>query len=649
MYWVKSTPMNKLLTKFLATLLTLTISLPSGAQMFGGPANDDSILGSMVPRAASTQAPSSLGIVGSSGGNAGAVDRESSVKQTVITTGSDQKPADPSEFQKYVEGVAGGPVPYFGSKFFASTPTSFAPMQNIPVPSDYEYGPGDEVLIRAWGGVNIDYRAVVDRNGVITIPAVGTIPLVGVKASQAEGVVRNAIGKGFSNFQVSVSPGQIRAIRIYVVGQAQKPGTYTVSSLSTLVTALFVTGGPSARGSLRNVQLKRAGKVVASIDMYAFIAKGDKSHDVPLLEGDTIYIPPAFGNVAIIGKLETAAIYELKDSSETIGSLIALTGGLPVVADPLLATLQRIDPQKRPSVYFVNIKLDAEGQKQKLDNGDILTVLPISTGVPIARRNVYVRIDGEVQKPGLYQVRNGQTTQDLIAMAGGLTPQAYVYATSFYREAVRVQQVEAYKRIIIRLEATLKAQAATLASSSSSATSGDAAMLAQRNQAALAAAEGQLARLKSIVPEGRVAMAINPEIDDVDAIPDLTLEPGDRLNIPARNDFVQVYGAVNLESSLIYKPRSTVGDYLKVAGLQRDADADSIFVLRADGLIDTNDDGMFSSSINSKSIYAGDVVVVPQKLDRESKYAAFMRGLKDWTLVLGQLGLAAAAIHVLSN
>jgi polysaccharide export outer membrane protein len=641
--------MNRLLSKFLAVLLVLTISLPTGAQMFGGPANDDSILGSMVPRAASTQSPASPGIVGSSGGNASAVDRESSVKQTVITAGADQKPADPSEFQKYVEGVAGGPVPYFGSKFFASTPTTFAPMQNIPVPADYEYGPGDEVLIRAWGGVNIDYRAVVDRNGVITIPTIGTVPLIGVKANQAEGVVRNAIGKGFSNFQVSVSPGQIRAIRIYVVGQAQKPGTYTVSSLSTLVTALFVTGGPNARGSLRNVQLKRAGKVVATIDMYAFLARGDKSHDVPLLEGDTIFIPPAYGNVAIIGKLETSAIYELKDSSETIGSLIALTGGLPVVADPLLATLQRIDPQKRPSVYFVNIKLDEQGQKQKLDNGDILTVLPISTGVPIAKRNVYVRIDGEVQKPGLYQVRNGQTTQDLIAMAGGLTPQAYVYGTSFYREAVRVQQVEAYKRIVVRLEATLKAQAAALASSSSGATSGDAAMLAQRNQAALAAAEGQLARLKSIIPEGRVAMAINPELDDVDAIPDLALEPGDRLNIPARNDFVQIYGAVNLESSLIYKPRSTVGDYLKVAGLQRDADTDSIFVLRADGLVETNDDSMFASSISSKNIYAGDVVVVPQKLDRESKYAAFMRGLKDWTLVLGQLGLAAAAIHVLGN
>lgn len=193
--------MNKLIVKFVASLLVLTIAFPSCAQMFGGPANDDSLLGSMVPRAASSQSPMSPAIAGSSGGNASAVDRESAVKQTVITAGADAKPADPSEFQKYVEGVAGGPVPYFGSKFFASTPTTFAPMQNIPVPSDYEYGPGDEVLIRAWGGVNIDYRAVVDRNGVITIPTIGTVPLIGVKASQAEGVFVMLSARALATFR----------------------------------------------------------------------------------------------------------------------------------------------------------------------------------------------------------------------------------------------------------------------------------------------------------------------------------------------------------------------------------------------------------------------------------------------------------------
>jgi len=183
----------------------------------------------------------------------------------------------------------------------------------------------------------------------------------------------------------------------------------------------------------------------------------------------------------------------------------------------------------------------------------------------------------------------------------------------------------------------------------SAGASTDAAVLAQRNQAALAAAEGQLARLKTIVPEGRIALQINPRIDDADAIPDLLLEPGDRLFIPARNDFVQVYGAVNIESSLIYRPNMAVADYLRVAGLQRDADTSSIFVLRADGLVDSDEGGFFSSGIAGKSIFAGDVIVVPQKLDRETKYAAFMRGLKDWSQIMGQLGLAAAAIKVLSQ
>jgi protein involved in polysaccharide export with SLBB domain len=490
----------------------------------------------------------------------------------------------------------------------------------------------------------VDYRAIVDRNGFINIPAVGSVSLNGVRANQAEGIIRNQIGKSFSNFQIKVTPGQIRAIRIYVVGQAQKPGTYTVSSLSTLVTAMFVTGGPGHKGSMRNVELKRAGKTIASMDLYAFIAKGDKSKDVQLLEGDTIFIPPAFGHVAIVGKVETPAVYEIKDNNESIASLLSLTGGLPVVADPLLATLQRIDPQKRPSVFSVQVKLDTEGQKQSLHNGDILTVLPISTGIPIAKRDVYVRIDGEVQKPGLYQVKFGETTQDLIQKAGGLTNQAYVFATEFYREATRIQQEEAFKRLITRLEATLKSQAATVTMNQPGA-GGDAALLAQRNQAALMAAQGQLARLKAIKPEGRIALQINPNRNDAEDIPDVVLEPGDRLVIPARNDFVQVYGSVNIESSLIWRNRTTVNDYLKISGVQRSADMSSIFIIRADGTIQSEDGGVFSS-ISDKAIYSGDTIVVPEKFDRETGYTAFMRGLKDWTLVLAQFGLAAAAIQV---
>ncbi|WP_062307768.1 SLBB domain-containing protein [Polynucleobacter sinensis] len=586
-------------------------------------------------------------------GGTSALDR-AAIRETIANGSSQQaeKPTDingePSEFQKYVQEKVGSIVPNFGANFFEKAPTTFAPALNIPVPADYEFGPGDEVIIRAWGGANIDYRAVIDRNGIISIPAVGTIPLSGIKASQAEGVIRNAIGKSFSNVQVSVTPGQIRAIRVYVVGQAQKPGAYTVSSLSTLITAIFATGGPSTTGSMRNVELKRGGRTVTKVDLYSFIAKGDKKEDVQLQEGDTIVFPPIFGQVAIIGAVETPAIYELKNDSETIGSLISLIGGLPVTSDPQTATLQRLDPTSKPAAIQQSVSLDQSGQKMAWMRGDILTVIGISTAVPMAKRNILVRIDGEVNKPGIYQMKYGQTTQDLIEKAGGPTPQAYIFATSFYRNSTRVQQVDAYKRLLLRMEASVKSQAATLSQNMSGGVGTEAAILAQRNQAALAAAQGQIARLKQLKPEGRIALNINPNADSVEAIPDLPLEPGDRLSIPAMSDFVQVYGSVNIESSLLYKPSATVSDYLKLSGTQKEADMDAIFMLRADGTV-LSDDGSYFSSIMGQKVNPGDTIVVPEKLDRETKYSAFMRGLKDWSMILGQLGLAAAAIHVLAN
>lgn len=221
----------------LIAFLMLGAVSTSYAQMGGSAVSDDGLLGGLIPKTA-TQAPGGPAIVGGSSAadRAAILDRESVLRQTIITSNPDTKPADPSEFQKYVQEKTGVVVPYFGANFFSNNPSTFAPVQNIPVPSDYEFGPGDEVVIRAWGGINIDYRAVLDRNGFINIPAAGSVMLNGVKASQAEGIIRNQIGKSFSNFQIKVTPGQIRAIRIYVVGQAQKPGTVRGVSRSSIRT-----------------------------------------------------------------------------------------------------------------------------------------------------------------------------------------------------------------------------------------------------------------------------------------------------------------------------------------------------------------------------------------------------------------------------
>jgi protein involved in polysaccharide export with SLBB domain len=199
-----------------------------------------------------------------------------------------------------------------------------------------------------------------------------------VKAGEAQNVIRAAVGRLYKGVTVNVTFGQLRAITVYVVGQANRPGTYTVSSLSTLVTALFASGGPNANGSMRHVQVKRSGKVVAELDLYAFIAKGDKSADIKLQDGDTIFIPSAGGFVALTGKVNSPAVYELKAGSDTVESLLDVAGGLPVVADPRRAFLERIDPATNHPRTVEQFALEGQGLKRMLRNGDVLNVTSIT-------------------------------------------------------------------------------------------------------------------------------------------------------------------------------------------------------------------------------------------------------------------------------
>ena len=182
----------------------------------------------------------------------------------------------------------GKDLPMFGYDLFQNVPSTFAPLDRVPVTQDYLIGPGDELIINAWGQVDIDYRVTVDRNGSISIPRVGNINVTGVRFQDVEAHIKRAIGRVFTNFDLKATMGQLRAIQVFVVGQATKPGTYTVSSLSTLVNALFSAGGPSVKGSMRGIQLKRGDKLIVEFDLYDLLLKGDKSKDVRLLPGDEI-------------------------------------------------------------------------------------------------------------------------------------------------------------------------------------------------------------------------------------------------------------------------------------------------------------------------------------------------------------------------
>ena len=213
------------------------------------------------------------------------------------------QPDKPTEFQQLVAATAGAQLPIFGASLFGNVPTTFAPVQNIPVTPDYVIGPGDEIRLEIWGQVNQQASFVVDRTGSISVPQVGTIHVAGLKYSQLTDFLRSQLGRIYRNFDLNVNLGQLRSIQVFVVGEARRPGSYTISSLSTLLNALFASGGVLPQGSLRSISVKRSGSTIVTFDLYDLLLHGDKSKDIPLEPGDVIFIPTVGPQVAVVGSV----------------------------------------------------------------------------------------------------------------------------------------------------------------------------------------------------------------------------------------------------------------------------------------------------------------------------------------------------------
>jgi protein involved in polysaccharide export with SLBB domain len=322
-----------------------------------------------------------------------------------------------SDFEQFAEDATGRRLPVYGRQLFDEVPTTFAPVEHIPVPADYVLGPGDELLIRAWGKIDLDSRVTVDRNGQISLPKVGALTVAGLHSDQVEGYLHSAISALYKDFELNVALGQLRSIQIFVLGSARQPGEYTVSSLSTLVDALFASGGPSATGSMRHIQLRRGGQTLTEFDLYDLIQKGDKSHDVRLLPGDVIYFSPIGAQVAISGDINEPGIYELKGET-TVGAALKGAGGMTSLADAERAVLERIENHTSREVE--EFALDAPGQARLLRDGDLLRVFPLSPKFENA-----VTLRGNVAQPGLYPWKEGMRISDLIPSRGFLVTRDY--------------------------------------------------------------------------------------------------------------------------------------------------------------------------------------------------------------------------------
>jgi protein involved in polysaccharide export with SLBB domain len=330
-------------------------------------------------------------------------------------------PPEPlTEFQKFVAGTTGEVLPIFGANLFRNVPSTFAPVEQIPVTPDYIIGPDDELRIRVWGQVNFNADVRVDRSGSVYLPQVGSIHVAGLPFSGLDQHLRSEIGRVYRNFDLTVDAGQLRSIQIFVVGQARRPGSYTVSSLSSLVNALFSSGGPSTQGSLRHILLKRQGKTVTDFDFYDLLVNGDKSKDAQLLPGDVIFIPPAGPQVALTGSVRHPAIYELRDASTTLQQLLADAGGASTTASDSRISIERI--QNHSAREAMEVAFDSTGLGTTLRDGDVLRVLSV---VPRYQKTVTLR--GNTANPGHFSWHEGMKLSDLIPDHNALITRDYYW------------------------------------------------------------------------------------------------------------------------------------------------------------------------------------------------------------------------------
>jgi protein involved in polysaccharide export with SLBB domain len=318
-----------------------------------------------------------------------------------------------------VRNSTGKLLPVYGTDLFRHTPSTFAPLDKVPVAPDYVIGPGDELLIQIWGQVTLDSRFTVDRSGSIYIPKVGTIRVAGLPFGQLQDYIKAHLSRNFRNFDLNVNLGELRSIQVFVVGQAKRPGSYTISSLSTLVNALFVTGGPNARGSLRHIQLKRAGKVLVDFDLYALLQNGDKSSDMQLLPGDVIYIPPVGPQVAVVGGVNAPGIYELKSAATTtVSDVLDLASGPTSVASDGSIRLERVDAHRMRSI--TDFSENTAWKSTRVQDGDIVEVVPV-----IGRYTNGVTLRGNVANPGHFAWKEGMRVKDLLPDKDSLVTRNY--------------------------------------------------------------------------------------------------------------------------------------------------------------------------------------------------------------------------------
>ncbi|HDM8043610.1 TPA: SLBB domain-containing protein [Vibrio campbellii] len=294
----------------------------------------------------------------------------------------------------------------FGLDLFAGSPTTFAPVSDVPVPADYTVGAGDEIVIQLFGKDNTTHRLRVNRAGTINFPSLGPVQVAGMTFSDVRDSLNQRVKEQMIGVRSDISLGEMRTMQVFVMGDAYKPGAYTVSALTTISQAIYYSGGFSESGALRNVQLKRNGQVIRKLDMYDLLLKGDARNDVRLLPGDVVFIGAVGNTIAIDGEVNRPAIYEVK-SGETYKQAIQMAGGFTANAYSDQIEVKRYAAKGARDALTLNFS-QSHDQQTKVKDGDAVNVLKKSEEL-----TRYVQIEGDVRHPGFIEWKSGLRVADL--------------------------------------------------------------------------------------------------------------------------------------------------------------------------------------------------------------------------------------------
>ncbi len=479
-------------------------------------------------------------------------------------------------------------IKIFGSNFFDSYQTSFAPVNQQNFSSDYVIDVGDVLSVQTFGAVRVNKKIPVSRDGTINIPNIGIVSVAGLPYADAIKTIQAFVSQKFIGLEVFTNLDSARDMSVLLIGNADKPGIYTLPGGSNILSLLHAAGGINESGSYRSITHKRKNRIIQEIDLYDVLINGNLLFKSPLRSGDSVIINPSRKIVSISGGINTPAIYELKDN-ENLKDLVNLAQGFSISATDTIFVYDSKGNFRRI--------LSEEVDTQEVNHGDSVKIPLFS---PITKKTLIVTIDGAVNKPGKYSFIEGTTLHQIIAEAGGYTDDAYPYGAALYREKVAQIQQEAFNKTYSGLINFLASSGSTKTFSAS--TSSNLPLI--------------LSELKSTEFLGRVSAEFSERKVEKEPSLDTILSDGDKIFIPLFTSDVYVTGDVQNPGGRRYSSGLTVSDYLEQSGgLGSFADADRIIIVKPNGDAEVAKKSLFLSYSDS-NIYPGSTIYIPRKIGK---------------------------------